>query len=85
MPTATWSVHRSGAPSWTALLTPAVPPRPCPPLPHCRRYGDLVRSGWRNIMDCVMRLHRLELLPPAVIAMDAEDQEEVGWFPRLLW
>jgi len=31
-------------------------------------YGDWLRSGWRNIVDVVLRLHRLDLLPPAVIA-----------------
>lgn len=40
------------------------------------RYGDLVRGGWRNVLECVMRLHRLELLPPGVIAADAEDPQQ---------
>eukprot|EP00887_Chlorella_sp_A99_P008000 scaffold12.g8000.t1 len=39
-------------------------------------YGDLVRGGWRNVLECVMRLHRLELLPPGVIAADAEDPQQ---------
>jgi hypothetical protein len=33
-----------------------------------RRYGDWLRSGWRNVLDAVLRLHRLDLLPAAVIA-----------------
>ena len=32
-----------------------------------RRYGDSVRSGWRNVIDCVVRLHRLGLLPADVV------------------
>ncbi|EFN50416.1 hypothetical protein CHLNCDRAFT_55913, partial [Chlorella variabilis] len=39
-------------------------------------YGDWLRSGWRNVMDAVLRLHRLDLLPAAVIAGDGEDPEE---------
>ena len=27
------------------------------------RHGDTIRSGWRNILDCVIRLHKLGLLP----------------------
>lgn len=45
------------------------------------RYGDWLRSGWRNVMDVVLRLHRLDLLPTAVIAGDGEDPEEA----RLRW
>ncbi|PSC74405.1 ARF guanine-nucleotide exchange factor GNOM isoform B [Micractinium conductrix] len=41
------------------------------------RYGDWLRSGWRNVLDVVLRLHRLDLLPPAVIAGDGEELEEV--------
>ncbi|KAK7305777.1 hypothetical protein VNO77_43688 [Canavalia gladiata] len=26
------------------------------------RYGDYIRSGWRNILDCIVRLHKLGLL-----------------------
>lgn len=38
-----------------------------------RRYGDSLRAGWRNIMECVVRLYQLGLLPPAVLLMEAED------------
>jgi hypothetical protein len=27
------------------------------------RHGDTIRSGWRNVLDCVIRLHKLGLLP----------------------
>ncbi|GBG74811.1 hypothetical protein CBR_g19322 [Chara braunii] len=26
-------------------------------------YGDHIRTGWRNLVDCIVRLHRLRLLP----------------------
>lgn len=45
----------------TASPRPAAPASP-------RRYGDWLRNGWRNVVDVVLRLHRLDLLPPAVIA-----------------
>ncbi|KAI3425868.1 hypothetical protein D9Q98_007841 [Chlorella vulgaris] len=40
------------------------------------RHGDLLRSGWRNVIDAVLRLHRLDLLPAAVIATDGEEPED---------
>jgi hypothetical protein len=49
----------------------------CTRFPNCAygRYGDCLRSGWRNIMDCVVRLHKLSLLPSAVLLTEAEDPE----------
>ncbi|KAJ8563056.1 hypothetical protein K7X08_031508 [Anisodus acutangulus] len=35
-------------------------------------YGDFIRTGWRNILDCILRLHKLGLLP-ARVASDAVD------------
>ncbi|GAB2246292.1 hypothetical protein Droror1_Dr00001785 [Drosera rotundifolia] len=29
-------------------------------------YGDYIRKGWRNILDCVLRLHEFGLLPTHV-------------------
>ncbi len=26
------------------------------------KFGDFIRTGWRNIMDCILRLHKLGLL-----------------------
>ncbi|GAB4821173.1 hypothetical protein N2152v2_008219 [Parachlorella kessleri] len=40
------------------------------------RYGDWLRSGWRNVVDCLLRLHKLDLLPPAIIAVDGESIED---------
>ncbi|KAJ4950506.1 hypothetical protein NE237_027338 [Protea cynaroides] len=30
------------------------------------KYGKSIRGGWRNIVDCLLRLKRLKLLPPSV-------------------
>ncbi|KAG6481366.1 ARF guanine-nucleotide exchange factor GNOM-like isoform X1 [Zingiber officinale] len=40
------------------------------------RYGDCIRTGWRNILDCILRLHKLGLLP-ARVASDAADDSEL--------
>ncbi|ONK64792.1 uncharacterized protein A4U43_C07F29970 [Asparagus officinalis] len=40
------------------------------------RYGDFIRTGWRNILDCILRLHKLGLLP-ARVASDAADDSEL--------
>ncbi|EPS60000.1 hypothetical protein M569_14803, partial [Genlisea aurea] len=39
------------------------------------RYGDFIRTGWRNILDCILRLHKLGLLPARVASDAAEDSE----------
>ncbi|KAH7554546.1 hypothetical protein JRO89_XS12G0233900 [Xanthoceras sorbifolium] len=39
------------------------------------RYGDHIHSGWKNILDCVLSLHKLGLLP-AHLASDAADDME---------
>ncbi|OAY59445.1 ARF guanine-nucleotide exchange factor GNOM [Manihot esculenta] len=44
------------------------------------RYGDYIRAGWRNILDCILRLHKLGLLP-ARVASDAADESEVSSDP----
>lgn len=38
-----------------------------------RRYGDSLRSGWRNLLACVVRLFQLNLLPPSVLLLESED------------
>ncbi|GMI99253.1 ENDOPLASMIC RETICULUM MORPHOLOGY 1, GNOM-like 1 [Hibiscus trionum] len=38
-------------------------------------YGDCIHSGWENILDCVLSLHKLDLLP-AHLASDAADEIE---------
>ncbi|XP_010910154.1 ARF guanine-nucleotide exchange factor GNOM [Elaeis guineensis] len=44
------------------------------------RYGDHIRTGWRNILDCILRLHKLGLLP-ARVASDASDDSELPLDP----
>ncbi|CAA7387928.1 unnamed protein product [Spirodela intermedia] len=39
------------------------------------RYGDYIHTGWRNILDCILKLHKLGLLP-ARVASDAADDSE---------
>lgn len=39
------------------------------------RYSDCIRSGWRNILDCILSLHKIGLLP-ARLASDATDELE---------
>lgn len=39
------------------------------------RYSDHLRSSWRNILDCILSLHKLGLLPSR-LASDATDQLE---------
>jgi len=38
------------------------------------RYGDYLRGAWRNVLDCVVRVHKLGLLPPAVFLMEGEEE-----------
>ncbi|XP_065860498.1 ARF guanine-nucleotide exchange factor GNOM [Euphorbia lathyris] len=39
------------------------------------RYGDYIRTGWRNILDCILRLHKLGLLPARVASAAADESE----------
>lgn len=39
------------------------------------RYGDHIRSGWKNIVDCILSLNKMGLLP-ARLASDAADDLE---------
>lgn len=41
------------------------------------KFGDYIRNGWRNIIDCIIRLHKLGLLPSRV-ANDAADYPELA-------
>ncbi|CAL5399419.1 unnamed protein product [Camellia sinensis] len=40
-------------------------------------YGDFIHTGWRNILDCILKLHKLGLLP-ARVASDAADDSELS-------
>ncbi|XP_015575473.2 ARF guanine-nucleotide exchange factor GNL2-like [Ricinus communis] len=33
-------------------------------------FGDSIRGGWRNIVDCLLKLKRLKLLPQSVVEFD---------------
>ncbi|XP_052207942.1 LOW QUALITY PROTEIN: ARF guanine-nucleotide exchange factor GNOM-like [Diospyros lotus] len=39
------------------------------------RYGDFIRSGWKNILDCILSLHKLGFLPTRLVS-DAADELE---------
>ncbi|KAF6159530.1 hypothetical protein GIB67_032301 [Kingdonia uniflora] len=39
-------------------------------------YGDYIRSGWRAILDCILRLHTLGLIP-ARVANDVADDSDI--------
>ena len=39
------------------------------------RYGDSLKSGWKNMMECVVRLFKLNMLPESILLMEAEDPE----------
>ncbi|VFQ96946.1 unnamed protein product [Cuscuta campestris] len=38
-------------------------------------YGDHIRSGWKNILDCILSLHRFALLPPRILSDATDDQD----------
>lgn len=42
------------------------------------KFGDFIRTGWRNILDCILRLHKLGLLPSRVPSDPVEDSDLVG-------
>lgn len=31
------------------------------------RHGDILREGWKNILDCMIQLFRAKLLPKSLI------------------
>jgi hypothetical protein len=45
---------------------------------ECRRclfqYGDILREGWRNLVECLLQMFRVQLLPTSM--MEAEDYIE---------
>ncbi|KAJ0032016.1 hypothetical protein Pint_13148 [Pistacia integerrima] len=40
-------------------------------------FGDSIRGGWRNIVDCLLKLKRLMLLPQSVIEFDTSSTSDV--------
>ncbi|KAJ1259611.1 hypothetical protein BS78_10G168600 [Paspalum vaginatum] len=47
-------------------------------------YGDHIRSGWRNIIDCVLKLHKIGLLPAHLTGDTADDQDTSDSLPSKL-
>jgi len=43
-------------------------------MPDCR-YGDSLKSGWKNMMECIVRLYKLNMLPESILLMESEDPE----------
>ncbi|XP_075238410.1 sec7 domain-containing protein garz isoform X2 [Lycorma delicatula] len=40
------------------------------------RHGDIIREGWRNVLDCILQLYKCKLLPK--ILVEAEDFTETS-------
>ncbi|KAJ4708408.1 ARF guanine-nucleotide exchange factor GNOM protein [Melia azedarach] len=38
-------------------------------------FGDSIRAGWRNIVDCLLKLKRLKLLPQSVVEFDSSTSD----------
>ncbi|XP_059156775.1 Golgi-specific brefeldin A-resistance guanine nucleotide exchange factor 1-like [Physella acuta] len=35
-----------------------------------QRHGDILREGWKNIMDCMLQLYRAKLLPKTMVEVE---------------
>lgn len=35
-------------------------------------HGDILREGWKNILDCVLQLYKASLLPKELVEVSAE-------------
>lgn len=42
------------------------------------KYGDFIRTGWRNILDCILRLQKVGLLPAQVANESVEKTNTTG-------
>ena len=34
------------------------------------RHGDILREGWRNVLDCLLQLYSAKLLPKALVEVE---------------
>jgi brefeldin A-resistance guanine nucleotide exchange factor 1 len=34
------------------------------------RHGDILREGWKNILDCLLQLYRAKLLPKVLVEVE---------------
>nr|XP_043634837.1 ARF guanine-nucleotide exchange factor GNOM-like [Erigeron canadensis] len=41
-------------------------------------YGDYIRSGWRNTVDCILSLQKLGLLPARIASDAADDVDKIS-------
>lgn len=35
-----------------------------------RKHGDNLRAGWKNVIDCVLQLFRMQILPPCLTMVE---------------
>lgn len=68
LPTYEESVQAFGDDTKARMATVAV-------FTIANRYGDYIRTGWRNILDCILKLHKLGLVS-SNLASDAVDDTE---------
>ncbi|KAF8652076.1 hypothetical protein HU200_063022 [Digitaria exilis] len=47
-------------------------------------YGDHIHSGWRSIVDCILKLHKIGLLPSRLTGDTADDQNSSDLLPSKL-
>ncbi len=33
-------------------------------------HGDILRDGWKNILECIIHLYKAKLLPPALVEVE---------------
>lgn len=41
-------------------------------------FGDSIRGGWRNIVDCLLKLRKLQLLPQSAIEFETTEEEALS-------
>ena len=41
------------------------------------RHGDILREGWKNILDCMVQLYRARLLPEVLIKVGVPRNVEI--------
>eukprot|EP01025_Chloroclados_australasicus_P046086 TRINITY_DN5085_c0_g1_i1.p1 TRINITY_DN5085_c0_g1~~TRINITY_DN5085_c0_g1_i1.p1 ORF type:complete len:1501 (+),score=206.20 TRINITY_DN5085_c0_g1_i1:351-4853(+) len=45
------------------------------------KYGDGLSQSWRNVVDCVIRLYKLDLLPPSTFSIEQESDADGETIP----
>lgn len=41
------------------------------------RHGDILREGWKNLLDCVLQLFKAKLLPKSMVEVRYRHFNEV--------